>query len=93
MTGHPSMGLCPVTAAPSGSVSKAGGGEGMHLLGRRRRPAFTMPAANTVDGTARMRPDPDQARWDRIDRRITHMRWVAVIILALVLRLSLLLLR
>jgi hypothetical protein len=40
-----------------------------------------------------MKPDPDQARWDRIDRRIAHMRWLAVIILALVLAASVLLLR
>ena len=42
---------------------------------------------------ARMKPDPNQARWDRIDRRITHMRWLAVIILALLLGASLLLVR
>jgi hypothetical protein len=39
-----------------------------------------------------MKPDPDQARWDRIDRRIVYMRWLAAIILALVLGASLLLL-
>jgi hypothetical protein len=40
---------------------------------------------------ARMKPDDiDQARWDRTDRRITQIRWLAVIILALVLVLSVL---
>jgi hypothetical protein len=37
-----------------------------------------------------MKPDPDQTRRDRIDRRITHIRWLAAIILALVLVLSVL---
>jgi hypothetical protein len=41
----------------------------------------------------RMKPDPDQTRWDRIDRRITHMRLLAAIILALLLGASVLLLR
>ena len=40
-----------------------------------------------------MKPEPDQTRWDRIDRRITHIRWLAVIILALLLGASVLLLR
>jgi hypothetical protein len=40
-----------------------------------------------------MKPDPDQARWDRIDRHITHIRWLAAIILALLLGASVLLLR
>jgi cell division protein FtsX len=40
-----------------------------------------------------MKPDPDQTRWDRIDRRITTIRWLAVIILVLLLAASVLLLR
>ena len=40
-----------------------------------------------------MKTDPDQTRWDRVDRRITRIRWLAAITLALVLVLSLLLLR
>jgi hypothetical protein len=42
---------------------------------------------------AAMKPDPDQTRWDRIDRYKTRIRWAAVIVLALLLLLSLLLLR
>jgi hypothetical protein len=41
----------------------------------------------------RMKPDPDQMRWDGIARRITLIRWVAVTILALLLGASVLLLR
>jgi hypothetical protein len=55
-----------------------------------RQPLSRYPSG---DGMLLMKPDPDQTRWDRIDRRITQMRWLAAIILALLLGVSVLLLR
>lgn len=58
--------------------------------GRTRQPLSRRPC-RWWNGA--MKTDPDQTRWDRVDRRITRIRWLAAITLALVLLLSLLLLR